>query len=103
MPSVFPFTAVGRWWDRNEEIDIVALNREHDAILFGEVKWTEKPVGTDIYEELKKKSQKVQWGSGKRKEKFCLFSKKGFTSSMIRLAKEEEVALFQENRLIANR
>jgi hypothetical protein len=57
-------------------------------------------VGIDIYEELKKKAQKVSWGSKKRKEYFCLFSKKGFTDAMARRAREEGVRLFKENRAI---
>ncbi|NOZ68766.1 MAG: ATP-binding protein [Deferribacteres bacterium] len=101
MDNFFPFTAIGRWWDRNEEIDIVAFNRDLDTILFGEVKWSEKPVGTDIYDALKQKAKKVQWGSRTRKQQFCLFSKKGFTASMIKLAKEEGVALFKEDKLIS--
>lgn len=100
MDRFFPFSAIGRWWDRNEEIDIVALNRDTDSILFGEVKWSEKRVGTDIYEELREKAGKVSWGSGKRKIFLCLFSKKGFTDAMHKLARKEGVALFQEDRLI---
>src|SRR4030066_1550684 len=53
MEKLFPFSAIGRWWDNNEEIDIIALNKESDTILFCEVKWSEKPVGINIYEELK--------------------------------------------------
>jgi AAA+ ATPase superfamily predicted ATPase len=101
MDRFFPFTTIGRWWDRNEEIDIVAINKQLDSILFGEVKWSEKPVGVDIYEELRKKAQKVIWGSKKRKEYFCLFSKKGFTDAMARRAREEGVKLFKENRAIS--
>ena len=100
MDAFFSFTAVGRWWDRNEEIDIVALNGESDTILFCEVEWSEKPVGTNIYEALKLKARKVQWGSKQRKEYFCLFSKKGFTSSMKKVAKQEGIVLFQEDKPI---
>jgi AAA+ ATPase superfamily predicted ATPase len=100
MDSFFPFTAVGRWWDRNEEIDVVALNKESDSILFCEVKWSEKPVGTNIYEALKLKARKIQWGSNKRKEYYCLFSKKDFTSSMKKLAKQEGISLFHEDKPI---
>ena len=95
---IFPFSAVGRWWDRNEEIDLVGINKELDSILFGEVKWTEKLVGTDIYENLKRKAQKVAWGGKNRKEFFCLFSKKGFTDSMIKAAKKEGIFLFKEDK-----
>lgn len=98
--KIFPFTALGRWWDRNEEIDIVGVNKDLNSILFGEVKWSEKPVGTNICEELKSKSQKLQWGKKGRKDFFCLFSKKGFTEAMIKRAKEENILLFKENELL---
>ena len=99
MQHFFPFTAVGKWWERNEEIDIVALNKEIDCILFGEVKWSEKPIGIDIFEALKEKTTKVNWGSKQRKEHFCLFSKSGFTQAMIRKAREEGIALFKDDML----
>lgn len=54
--SFFPVEKIGRWWDREEEIDIVALNEERKEILFGEVKWTKRPVGVNIYEELRRKA-----------------------------------------------
>jgi len=71
MDAFFPFSKAGRWWDRNNEIDLVAISKQHDSILLGEVKWSEKPIGVDIYEALKEKSKKVEWGSKNRKEYFC--------------------------------
>ncbi len=94
--NIFPFDSVGRWWHKNEEIDIVAINRELNSILFGEVKWSTKPVGTDVYEDLKHKARMVEWGKAGRKEFFCLFSKSGFTEGMIRKARAEGVLLFKE-------
>lgn len=96
----FPIIKIGRWWDRNEEIDIVALNDEENKILFGEVKWSNKPVGVNIYENLKRKVQKVEWMKENRNEYFCLFSKSGFTDSMRELAKKEKVFLFHKDKLI---
>jgi AAA+ ATPase superfamily predicted ATPase len=90
----FEFSRRGKWWDKNDEIDIVCTNLKLGEILFGEVKWTSKPVGTDIFEALKKKSSKVIWGSEKRKEHFCLWSRNGFTEEMLKKAKEENVKLF---------
>jgi len=98
--KIFVFHRVGRWWDKNEEIDIVALNETTNEILFGEVKWSKKQVGTDIYEELKRKSQKVEWGRKDRKEYFCLFSKSGFTPRMKLAAKEDGVFLFEKDKVI---
>jgi len=92
---LFPFTKIGRWWEKNEEIDIVGINPDLNSILFAEIKWTEKPVGIDIYEGLKDKASRIVWGRPERKEYFCLFSKKGFTGAMLKRAKSEEVVLFR--------
>ena len=64
------FEKIGRWWDKNKEIDVVAFNEEKDCILFVEVKWTSKPVGTEIYEALKEKSKNVIFGTKNRKQFF---------------------------------
>src|SRR3990167_11043775 len=98
--AFFPIQQVGRWWGKVEEIDIVGLNSDLDAIVFGEVKWTSKLVGTDIYEALKLKSSKVIWGGVNRKEYFCLFSKQGFTDAMFEKAKRDKVSLFKGEELL---
>ena len=98
--EIFPFSRVGRWWEGNEEIDLVALNENTNEILFGEAKWSHKQVGTNIYEELKQKTKRVHWGKGGRKEYFALFSKSGFTPDMKKLASKESVLLFEKDRLI---
>ncbi len=95
----FRFERVGKWWDKNEEIDVVATNQEEKKIVFGEVKWTNKKVGTNIYNDLKQKSTLVDWNNGSRKEFFVLFSKNGFTDGMIRLTKKENVVLFEKDKI----
>lgn len=100
---IFQFTDMGRWWGKDpakdksmnqEEIDIVALNDNTEDILFGECKWTNSKVDTDLYYDLQRKSKLVQWNNNTRKEHFVLFSKSGFTTKMIRLAKDDDVLLF---------
>jgi uncharacterized protein len=98
MDNFFPFTAIGRWWDRGEEIDVVALNHNMDSILFCEAKTTEKKVGIDVLDSLRKKAEKVAWGSGARKEYFCLFSRVGFTEGLIARAENEKIFLYTEDR-----
>jgi AAA+ ATPase superfamily predicted ATPase len=93
--QLFPFTKIGRWWEKNEEIDIIGLNPTLNKILFCEVKWTTKRVGLDVYESLQAKSRKVVWGDKKREEYFCLFSKQGFTDALISKAQAEEIYLFK--------
>jgi AAA+ ATPase superfamily predicted ATPase len=94
------FNKVGRWWSKDAEIDIVAANDDDNAILFGEVKWSNKRVGVDILADLKRKAALVDWGTGdrnKRKEYYALFSRKGFTPEMERVAKKEAVYLVTVN------
>lgn len=97
----FNFESHGRWWDRNEEIDLVAINNSTNEILFGEVKWSDKLVGINIYEALKSKATKVIWGRKNRKEYFALFSKSGFTPDMQKIARKENVYLFHKDKLVA--
>lgn len=94
------FSDYGRWWNKNEEIDLACLNKEANAILFGEAKWSNRPVGTNIYEGLKKKAGLVEWGKKERKEYFALFSKSGFTPDMLKLAKKDGVFCFEKDHLL---
>jgi len=98
--GLFYFERAGKWWDKNEEIDVVALNSETKEILFGEAKWSQKMIGTDIYENLKRKARLVDWNRGARKEHYALFSKSAFTKDMVALAKEENVKLVHRDKLI---
>jgi hypothetical protein len=94
------FESVGRWWDNDNEIDLVAINSTGKKILFGEVKWSNKQVGTNIFMELKEKAKKVDWFLKNRKERYVLFSKSGFTRDMIKLAKNEKVMLVHQDRIV---
>lgn len=97
---LFPFERIGRWWDRSDEIDIVGLNREFNTVLFGEVKWSRKRVGENVFVELKTKAEKVKWGDTKTTRFYILFSKNGFTDGMLSLARKEGIILFQYNKKI---
>ena len=96
----FPFTRIGRWWDKGVEIDIVGVNPDLNSILFGEVKWSVKPIGTDVFEALRSKVGKVTWGGPGRKEYYCLFSKSGFTDAMSTKAEAEGIRLFKGETLL---
>ena len=86
--KIFEFERVGRYWDSEQEIDVVGFSSSEKKIIFGECKWSEKPVGTNIYEALKKKAVKVEWNKDSRKEYYILFSKSGFTEEMIKTIKK---------------
>lgn len=96
----FEFSRIGRWWSRNQEIDIVACDESGKNILFGEVKWSVNPVGTDIFDALQKKSLYVDWPH--QRAWYVLFSRSGFTRNMIKRAKESSVVLFEGESLTAD-
>lgn len=96
----FPVHRLGRWWDHQDEIDVVGVNEDLNAILFGEVKWSAKPIGTDILQRLKAKAARVQWGRKGRREAFGLFSRKGFTPEMRKAALQEGILLFERDEQV---
>lgn len=88
-----PFKAksIGRWWDKEGEIDAVALG-EKGAFLFCEKKWTKKKLGVKELIDLQRKAGKFPQAS---KAYFGFFSKAGFTQEMVDTAKNnKEVLLF---------
>lgn len=98
--KIIPIEKVGRWWEKDSEIDLVGLNSQTKQIIFGEAKWSEKQVGTNIFYDSKRKATLVDWGKSSRREYFILFNKSGFTKDMRILAKKEGVFLVQKNKLL---
>jgi len=77
-----PYSAVGRWWYGEDEIDIVGLAPADNRILLAECKWTSDPVGYGLVDDLQKKAENVRWGPGDRPERFALFSRSGFVDGL---------------------
>ena len=71
----FNFNWFGKWWHKDKEIDIVALNEKTKEILFAECKWQSKVNAKKICKELAEKAQHVQWHNEERKEYFAIFAK----------------------------
>ncbi len=108
--SILPFSIqqIGRWWGKNnsgiegknqEEIDIAALNEDKKSVIFGECKWTNRPVDVPVYDDLKRKSASVQWNNDNRNEYFILFSKSGFTDKLKDIAEQDKVLLFDLKKI----
>ncbi|MGM0510905.1 MAG: ATP-binding protein [Thermoplasmatota archaeon] len=69
---------VGRWWYKEDEIDIVSLNERENEALFAECKWSKNPVNISLLHSLKEKAKKVRWNNDNRKEHYAIFSRSGF-------------------------
>ncbi len=72
------FTKLGRWWHKDIEIDLIALNEEKKEIFFFECKWKQlkEETARHILYKLKQKSKYVDWHKDKRKEHYGLIAKK---------------------------
>ncbi|RLI99653.1 MAG: ATP-binding protein [Candidatus Aenigmatarchaeota archaeon] len=69
------FDSVHKWWHKDKEIDIVAINEKTKEILFAECKWQNKVNANKIIKELAEKASYVQWHNDERKEIFAIFAK----------------------------
>ncbi|MCL2159103.1 MAG: DUF234 domain-containing protein, partial [Oscillospiraceae bacterium] len=82
------FNKLGRWWNSEQEIDIVAFDSMGEDIVFAECKYRAQPTDVDVFHDLLRKKEFVPWKKETRTEKFVLFSISGFTDRLIGLAKE---------------
>ncbi len=75
---LFQFNRIGRWWHKDQEIDLLALNEETREITYLEVKWSDLKLKKTrkILDELKEKSKLVKWNNKERKEHFGVIAKK---------------------------
>ena len=72
------FTKIGRWWHKEVEIDLVALNEASKEVLFIECKWKTLSMVESMrnLEKLKKKADFVKWNKGDRSEYYGIVAKK---------------------------
>lgn len=86
----FRYTKIGRWWDKNNEIDIMAVDKNKNNIILGECKYQNSAFGLADYETMiskytpKKPTTKVY---------YYLFSKNGFTKEVVNRSREDNVEL----------
>ena len=74
----FKFSKIGRWWHKDDEIDIVALNEGTKEILFMECKWKhlDHRSASRVIGSLKEKAKRFRWNNEKREEYFGIMAKK---------------------------
>lgn len=75
LASKQDFDKIGKWWYKENEIDIIALNERAKEILFGECKWKDRINAETIIKPLAEKSKLAQWNNEGRKECFAVFAK----------------------------
>ncbi len=89
----FVFTQIGRWWDKNVEVDIIAANEDKSKIISAECKFHNSPVNDfDLSKHLKKDLSNL-----KKKDNaqicFWYFSWGGYTKEARQFAEENEICI----------
>lgn len=89
----FIITNMGSWWGTDSrtrtqtEIDIVAVNDFEKKALFCECKFRNELLDTNVYQELRKKSDCL---AGFQDRCYALFSKSGFSRQLLNAAQDDE-------------
>lgn len=71
----FLMTKIGRWWWKDQEIDLIAFNEHTQEILFCECKWQEDVDAQKLANQLQEKERHVQWNASTRKTRYAFFAK----------------------------
>lgn len=102
----FLFTDIGRWWGTNpktrQQVEIDLIANEGKDYLICECKWRNEKTGLDILNELREKAD--VFNNARNNTWFVLFSKSGFTDSLIAEAeKNPEIILIGLDKIINNK
>lgn len=73
--KVIEFTKIGRWWWKENEIDLVAVNELTNEITLIECKWQDNVNASKIVCQLAEKAEQVRWKDYTRKEIYMVFAK----------------------------
>ena len=91
---------IGAWWEKDAEIDVLAISRTEKQALVGECKWSVNPVGVNILDDLKQKSQQLLQSGEIIQLHYALFSRSGFTPGLETRAQQEGVALYGVSEIV---
>ncbi len=88
----FYFTKIGRWWNKTDELDIVAMDPSKCNYIIGECKY--KKSSFTMFD-LKRMKDKLQLDHCSDHVYYWAFSKSGFSEDVVAEAKEQKVVLVE--------
>jgi len=83
------FNKIGKYWDKNVEIDLLGLNEDSKELLGIECKWKDNIDPKKICKSLIDKLEYIDWNKNQRREYLAIFAK-GF---------KEKINEFEEHRV----
>lgn len=88
--KLFKMDKVGRYWDKNTEIDGLGLNNVSKKIVFMEAKWSKSKQDLRELKVLQTKAENVPWHRDNREEFYIIYSKSGFTDDLLNYARNSK-------------
>lgn len=87
------YSGFGAYWEKDLEIDILAVDEARKRIFAGECKFHQGKVTLSVLEHLRSQCMKIRGTEGYSFE-YGLFSVSGFDSGLVKVAEESGVRLF---------
>jgi AAA+ ATPase superfamily predicted ATPase len=92
------YDRAGRWWNGNEEIDLVAAAGD-EPVYAAKCKWSKKPVGIDILKDLRRKASLISSEGPREDLRPGLFSRSGFTKEIETLGRKGDMELIDVRKI----
>lgn len=93
---------VGRWWDPNHDVDMVALDERRQVALVGEAKWTARPFGWEALERFQAHVRALATAVPVRPDvQQVLFCRSGFDARVARWAADTSARLLTPQEMLA--
>lgn len=94
--------AIGPYWDRTMQIDVLGISHREQAMIVGECKWTPKKVGIEIVSALREKAKRLT-ASNDYHYQLMIFSRSGFTEALQEEARKKHYHLVSLPELLEPR
>ncbi len=92
------YDRAGRWWDSNEEIDLVGMAGDI-PVFVAEWKWSKKAIGIDVLKNLQRKVPRLAPEGRTSSIRLGLFSRSGFTKELEVLGKRGKIELIDIRKI----
>lgn len=92
---------MGRWWDGEDEVDVVGIDERTETLLLGECTWTTERVSSGVLSSLEALEPAVRWRGDDRTVTYALFAKNGFEPDLAEAAAtRDDLVLFTPSEIL---
>ena len=94
----FRYTKIGRWWNKTDELDVMAVDRDKNNFLLGECKFKNASFSLS---ELTNTKEKFTPKKPTASVYYYLFSKSGFSDEVVKKAAAESIQLVSVEEIVS--